>query len=113
MLEVLRRRAPRTGFVERLETRLIKNNDLRIQDLKGKVDFVLAFAMVHGVPSPDKFFSEASTALQPGGRMLFPEPSGHVSAEHFANSITLAEEAWLQAESLSVIRWSRAALLVK
>jgi ubiquinone/menaquinone biosynthesis C-methylase UbiE len=113
MLEVLRRRAEHAGLIERLDTRLIKDNDLGIQDLKGKVDFVLAFAMVHEVPDPGKFFSETSAALKPRGRMLFAEPSGRVSAEHFASSIALAQEAGLRPESLPVIRWSRAALLVK
>jgi SAM-dependent methyltransferase len=113
MLEVLRRRAQRAGLLERLDTRLIKDNDLGIQDLQGKVDFVLAFAMVHEVPDAARFFSETSAALKRGGRMLFSEPSGHVSAEHFASSVVLAQEAGLQPESLPAIRWSRSALLVK
>jgi len=113
MLEVLRRRAERANLVERLDIRLIKDNDLGIQDLKGEVDFVLAFAMVHEVPDPRKFFSETSAALKPGGRMLLAEPSGHVSEAHFASSVVLAKEAGLSSESLPSIRWSRTALLVK
>ena len=113
MLEVLRRRAQRAGLLERLDIRLIQDNDLGIKDLKGKVDFVLAFAMVHEVPDPGKFFSETAASLKPGGRMLFAEPSGHVSEVNFASSIVLAQEAGLRPESLPAIRWSRAALLVK
>jgi SAM-dependent methyltransferase len=113
MLEVLRRRARRAGLLDRLDARLIKDNDLGIRDLKGKVDFVLAFAMVHEVPDAGSFFSETSAALKPGGRMLFAEPSGHVSEERFASLIVQAQEAGLRPESLPVIRWSRAALLVK
>ena len=113
MIEVLRRRAQRAGLLDRLDTRLIKDNGLGIKDLKGKVDFVLAFAMVHEVPDADKFFLETATALKPGGRMLFAEPSGHVSEEHFARLIAQAQEAGLRRESLPVIRWSRSALLVK
>jgi 2-polyprenyl-3-methyl-5-hydroxy-6-metoxy-1,4-benzoquinol methylase len=63
MLEVLRRRAQRAGLLDRLDTRLIKYNDLGIKDLKGKVDFVLAFAMVHEVPDAGSFSSETSAAL--------------------------------------------------
>jgi ubiquinone/menaquinone biosynthesis C-methylase UbiE len=113
MLEVLRRRAQRAGLLERLDTRLIKGNDLGIQDLRGKVDFVLAFAMVHEVPDADRFFAETSAALKPGGRMLLAEPSGHVSEEHFASLLLQAQEAGLRPESLPTIRWSRSALLVK
>jgi SAM-dependent methyltransferase len=113
MLEVLRRRAERAGLLERLDARLIRDNDLGIEDLRGKVDFVLAFAMVHEVPDAGKFFSETSAALKPGGRMLFAEPSGHVSEEHFASLIVQAQEAGLRPESLPVIRLSRSVLLVK
>ena len=113
MLEVLRRRAQRAGLLERLDTRLIKENDLAIQDLKRKVDFVLAFAMVHEVPDATKFFSDTSAALKIGGRMLFAEPSGHVSEEHFASLLVQAQEAGLRPESLPAIRWSRSALLAK
>jgi SAM-dependent methyltransferase len=113
MLEVLRRRAQRAGLLDRLDTRLIKDNDLGIQDLKGKVDFVLAFAMVHEVPDPAKFFSETSAALKPGGRILFAEPAGHVSAQHFEHLIAQAREAGLRSEGLPIIRLSRSALLVK
>src|SRR5208337_1170594 len=79
MLEVLRRRAEGAGLLERLDTRLIKDDDLGIEDLEGKVDFVLAFAMVHEVPDAQKFFSGVYDALKHGGRMLFAEPSGHVA----------------------------------
>ena len=113
MLEVLRRRAQRAGLLDRLDTRLIKDNDLGIQDLKGKVDFVLAFAMVHEVPDADKFFSETSAALKTGGRMLFAEPSGHVSEERFASLIIMAQQAGLRPEHVPAIRLSRSALLVK
>lgn len=113
MLEVLRRRAQHARLLDRLDTRLIKDKDMGIQDLKGKVDFVLAFAMVHEVPDPDKFFSEISATLTPGGRMLFAEPSGHVSEEHFASLLLQAQEAGLRPESLPTIRLSRPALLAK
>jgi ubiquinone/menaquinone biosynthesis C-methylase UbiE len=113
MLDVLRRRAQRAGLLDRVELRLIKNNDLGIQDLTGKVDFVLAFAMVHEVPDGRKFFQEASAALKPGGRMLFSEPSGHVGEGNFTQSLDLASAAGLHIESRPLIRMSRSALLVK
>jgi ubiquinone/menaquinone biosynthesis C-methylase UbiE len=113
MLEVLRRRAQRAGLLDRLDVRLIENNDLGIKDLKGKVDFVLAFAMVHEVPDAQEFFSQISVVLKTGGRMLFSEPSGHVSEEHFAKSLAVVQDAGLPIESRPVIRMSRSALAVK
>jgi ubiquinone/menaquinone biosynthesis C-methylase UbiE len=49
----------------------------------GKVDFILAFFMVHEVPDHDKLFAEVKTLLNPGGRMLIIEPKFHVSKESF------------------------------
>lgn len=113
MLEVLRRRAQRADLLDRIESRLVAETDMGIKDLKGKVDFVLAFAMVHELPDPRTFFSEVSAALKPGGRMLFAEPSGHVGEEDFLRSLALAQEAKLRVESRLLIRRSRSALLSK
>jgi ubiquinone/menaquinone biosynthesis C-methylase UbiE len=51
--------------------------------LNEKVDFVLAFFMVHEVPDHDKLFSEVKTLLKPRGRMLIIEPNFHVSEKSF------------------------------
>src|SRR6516164_4706360 len=42
MLDRLRRRAIKAGLIQRIETRLSKPDSLAIDDLKGKVDFILA-----------------------------------------------------------------------
>jgi cyclopropane fatty-acyl-phospholipid synthase-like methyltransferase len=113
MLEVLRRRVQRAGLLDRLETRLAEERDLRIQDLKGNVDFALVLAMAHEVPEPSRFFAQVSAALKPGGRMLLSEPAWHVAEKHFASLRAQAQEAGLQTESLPVIRFNRSVLLVK
>lgn len=55
--------------------------------LTEKVDFILAFFMVHEVPDHDKLFSEVKTMLKPGGRMLIIEPNFHVSKKSFNTMI--------------------------
>ena len=95
------------------DLRLLTRNSLGVQDLAGKVDFVVAFAMVHEVPDVAQFFSETSATLRVGGRLLFSEPSGHVAEEHFARSLNLALAAGLRIESRPQIRISRSALLRK
>lgn len=67
MLEALRRRA---GLAERLDLRLAHPDTLGVEDLAGEVDVVVAFAIVHELPSAARFFGEASAALRPGGRLL-------------------------------------------
>ena len=113
MLEVLKRRAQRAGVLDRVELRLIKADGLGITDVNGKVDFFLAFAMVHEVPDPRRFFAEAFVSLKKGGRVLFSEPMGHIDAEHFSRELDLATAEGLRVESRPRIRMSRSALLVK
>jgi tRNA A58 N-methylase Trm61 len=52
MLEVLLRRARKARLAERIEARQPKGDHLGVEDCMGKVDFGLAFAMVHEVPQP-------------------------------------------------------------
>jgi ubiquinone/menaquinone biosynthesis C-methylase UbiE len=111
MLAALRRRAGRQGLLERIETREATADSMGIADLAGRVDFVLAFAMVHEVPDRDRFFAEVTRALAPGGRVLLAEPRGHVNESLFAKLLRLAEANGLRAVSQLVIPSSRAAVL--
>ena len=95
MLASLARRMRKAGLEERVECRLAREDSLRIDDLRGTIDFVLAFAMVHEVPDAERFFSEIAAALKRGGRMLFAEPAGHVNEEGFRASFELAAAAGL------------------
>jgi SAM-dependent methyltransferase len=113
MLDVLRRRVQRAGFLDRLETRLARDKDLGIDDLACSVDFALVFAMAHEVPEPARFFAQAIAALRPGGRMLLSEPSWHVAETHFARLRDEALAAGLRVESVPEIRFNRSVLLVK
>jgi SAM-dependent methyltransferase len=113
MLEVLRRRVQRAGFLDRLETRRAESTSLGIQDLKGDVDFALVFAMAHEVPEPARFFGEVCSALKSGGRTLLSEPSWHVGKEQFAALLSHAQSAGLRIESRPPIPFNRTALLVK
>jgi SAM-dependent methyltransferase len=79
ILASLPRRAGRAGLLDRLDLRLVDGGSLGVSDLRGKVDFALAFAMVHEVPNVGKFFSEIAAALGPEGKLLFSEPSWHVA----------------------------------
>jgi ubiquinone/menaquinone biosynthesis C-methylase UbiE len=105
MLESLRRRAVKAGVAQRIETRLAQPGSLGTGDLNSAVDFVLAFAMVHEMPSPETFFREAAAALKPGGRLLLAEPKGHVTPKRFAEEIEAARRAGLEeVESTPVSR---------
>jgi len=113
MLQSLRRRALKAGISDRIETRLAQPNSLGIGDLEGKVDFVLAFAVVHELPSPETFFIEAAAALKPGARLLFAEPAGHVKPAKFQTELDAALDAGLELTAQPAVRRSIAAVLRK
>ena len=113
MLAVLGRRAAKRGLLDRIETRQATAEGLGIADLAGRVDFALAFAMVHEVSDRDRFFAEVAAALKPAGRVLLAEPRGHVTDALFGKETQVAAAHGLKVESRPTIRSSRAAVLAK
>jgi tRNA A58 N-methylase Trm61 len=113
MLEVLNRRALKAGLGDRVETRLAEPGRLGVENLKGKVDLALAFAMVHELPNPTDFFEQVAATLKPKGRVLMAEPTGHVDTMGFAHSIAAANLHGLRAVESPTIWRSRTVLLEK
>jgi ubiquinone/menaquinone biosynthesis C-methylase UbiE len=63
-------------------------------NLTEKVDFVLAFYMVHEVPDKASFFNELKTVLKENGKFLIVEPKlFHVSKDAFQSTVNHAEKA--------------------
>lgn len=113
MLNGLQSRARKAGVDARILPRLVKPHSMDIADLYGKVDLVCAFAVVHELPNPDAFFSEASAALKQDGLLLFAEPSGHVSPAQFEEELQAAKRNGMQVLSRPTVRRSRSAVLKK
>ena len=113
MLEKLRRRASKRGLLERIETRLAAQDSTDLSNLRGKVDFALAFAMVHEMPAAEPFFREAAEVLKPGAFLLLAEPRGHVKAAQFEAQLKAASDAGLAVVKRPAIRGSHAVLLRK
>ncbi|HWT83078.1 MAG TPA: methyltransferase domain-containing protein, partial [Candidatus Methylomirabilis sp.] len=113
MLDGLKRRAFRAGLLERVDARLAHPDSLGVADLADSVDLVLAFAVVHEMPSASSFFAQACSALKRGACLLLVEPSGHVKAAEFDAELKLAAQAGLELVSRPSIRRSHAALLKK
>jgi tRNA A58 N-methylase Trm61 len=111
MLEHLVRRAKQAGLADRIDARQPSGDHLGIEEHRGKVDFALAFAMVHEVPKPEVLFADLHDALKTGGKLLLAEPRGHVRAEAFEASLAIAGNSGFVLESRPAIRRSHAALL--
>ncbi len=112
MLAGLRRRAERAGLAARIETRQASESSLGVDDLAGRVDLVLAFAVVHEMPDAGRFFGEARRALAPGGKIVLAEPAGHVREADFEVTLAAAERAGLRHEPGPAVWRSRTAVLV-
>ncbi len=110
MLEIASKRSARKGLDSRIAFRLIEPDTLGLDE---RVNFILAFWVVHEIPDQDRLFSEIQEMLLPGGNFLMTEPSFHVKQDQVDRSIEIAESAGLVLESMPRIRFSKSALFVK
>jgi len=113
MIAGLKRRAAKAGLLERVEVRLVQPDSMGIADLAGTVDFTLAFAVVHEMPSAGRFFAEVSAASKPGALLLFAEPRGHVGDAKLADELQAAKQAGFAVVDRPSIPRSHAAILKK
>jgi ubiquinone/menaquinone biosynthesis C-methylase UbiE len=113
MLKRLEKRARKAGASNRMEIRLCDQHSLGLQEFAGRIDFALAFAVVHEVPDPPRLFGELAGVLKPGGRLFMAEPKGHVREDDFAHTVTVAEEQAFTVVERPKIRRSWAVMLTK
>jgi 2-polyprenyl-3-methyl-5-hydroxy-6-metoxy-1,4-benzoquinol methylase len=113
MIMKLKRRAEKAGLAERIQTRVCPQTSLGLDDLRGAVDFALAFAMVHEVPDGGRLLSEVHATLKSGGTLLMAEPRGHVTPEKFEATVSAAVQSGFEIVGKPIIRLSHAVLLSK
>jgi ubiquinone/menaquinone biosynthesis C-methylase UbiE len=110
MLLALKRRAENAGVDKRVIVHLSSPDSLAIKE---KVDFILAFWMVHEVPDKKRFLSELFSVLKDNGAFLLAEPAIHVTKANFAETVNLAVQAGFIICAQPEIFLSRTVLLVK
>jgi len=111
MLAGLKRRVAEAGLLDRVEPRLVSDGSLGVTDLQGRVDFTLAFAVVHELPDAGRFFAEVAQASKPGASLLLVEPAGHVKEAEFQTELEAAVQTGLALAGHPFVRRSHAALL--
>ena len=108
MLDIMYRRASRRGVADRIRPHLCAADDLELEE---RIDFILAFWMVHEVPDSKNLFTRLKSFMGPGGKMLIAEPKMHVSAEDLKITVDIAQSCgWRHIESPD-IRFSLTAML--
>jgi ubiquinone/menaquinone biosynthesis C-methylase UbiE len=113
MLLRLQKRAMAAQAADRILLRVCRPESLCLDDLNGKIDFALVFAVVHEVADVQNFFAELSNTLKPGALCLVAEPSGHVSSRDFEDSVAIAGLKGLIKVGSPRITWSHAVVLKK
>jgi len=113
MIAGLKRRLARARLLQRVDARLAPPDSLGLSDLRGKVDFALAMAVVHETPGPGWFFGQLADALKPGGVVLLAEPSGHVKEADFKAEVDAAAHVGLIVTEHPAVPRSQTALLKK
>jgi len=90
MLRILGNKIRGTALEERIVLHACGENTIGLSD---RVDFVLAFYVVHEIPDQKKFFNEIGSILKPEGKVLIVEPPLHVSKREFEGMIGTSGEA--------------------
>ena len=82
MLDALLSRARKAGVPNVIETRVVAADKMGLDDLAGKVDFALAFAMIHELPSAAAFMFEVYAALKSGAKKVMHLQDQEVLLRH-------------------------------
>ena len=90
MLDKIRKKINGTALAQNIE--LHKSDCERIGVVE-KVDFVLAFWMVHEVRSQKPFFEELRSILKPNGLIFIIEPKIHVVKKAFNAMVDMLKES--------------------
>ena len=107
MLDVMHRRAKRSGVADRIISHRCEADTIGIGE---PVDFILAFWMVHEVSDKNLFFQQLGSTLAAKGKILIAEPKMHVTAAALDKTIEIAQNNGLRHCGRPEIRFSRTAL---
>lgn len=107
MLDRMAAKIKGTESEKRIEMHLCRADGIGVSQ---KVDFVLAFWMVHEVPDQKHLFEELKSMLDPAGRILVAEPRLHVTSRDFRKTVSFIETAGLKVTGTPKVSLSRSVL---
>jgi ubiquinone/menaquinone biosynthesis C-methylase UbiE len=113
MVNTLRKKIRKKRLDGYVEARTCTTESLGIADLAGRVDFALAYHVLHETAQPRRFLQESLAALKPGGLLLLAEPKGHVNDEEFGQARQDAARAGFRERQITGPKRSLTLLLEK
>ena len=113
MIKGIVRRAKKAGLLDRIDARVSQKSSLMLNNIAGKIDFVLAFAVVHEVPDKERLLLEIWKTMKEEGKLLIVEPKMHVPKTDFDRTISIARSVGFEVMNDLAIRRSYAVLLGK
>ena len=113
MLHSLRKRAVKNKLQHIINARQCSQDSLEVKDLSNKIDFALAFAVVHEILDKQNLFREIYDSLRQGGVLLISEPRDHVSKEAFQEFLSIAESIGFSFTEVPAIKGSLSVVLKK
>jgi len=93
MLDRLMKRAKKAEVTNIIETHQCSENRIGIKD---KIDFALAFWMVHETPDPFSFLKQIYEILKPVGILYIAEPKHHISQKSFEKMVNSVQKIGFQ-----------------
>lgn len=108
MLQILERKIRGTNLEGIIELHRCKAETIGVSK---KIDFVLAFYMVHEVPNRTQFFKEIRALLNQDGRVLIVEPNFHVTKKEFSEMLESLVDLGFIAVEMPKVFFSRSVLL--
>lgn len=96
MLNIVRGKIKGTDAEKIIQLHKCADDKIGVQE---KFDFILAFYVVHEVPSQDNLFTEFKSILKPGGKVLIVEPNFHVTKPLFNEMLSRLSSCGFQITS--------------
>ena len=111
MLQKIRNKIKDTELEKRIELIKCESDKLNVHE---KVDFIVAFYMVHEVPEKENLFGSLKNILDENGKFLLVEPKlFHVSKKEFSTTIRIAEKTGFKITEGPKLPFSFSAILDK
>lgn len=110
MLDKVKVKISGTELEQRIDLHRCEADSLNISQ---KVDFVLAFYVVHEFPNQINLFNELNFILINGGKLLIVEPKFHVNKDGFDEMNSKLEKVGFEIIEKPKIFFSRSVLLKK